>query len=263
MSKKPASTDTTTRSATVKAVALAFLGLLFAGFCALGVWQVQRLYWKQALMMRVESRIHAAPVAAPGPARWPMISVETDEYRRVFITGTYLQHADTAVQALTELGAGKWMLSPLQTATGIVLVNRGFVPDDARHTVTPPPTGTVRVTGLLRLDEPGGQLLRRNVPAQERWYSRDTQAIARTRQLRNVAPYFIDADADNTRQANTWPRGGMTVVKFRDQHLQYALTWFALALLCLFAAWRLLTDGRHLRHHAPDANTASRQPPRP
>lgn len=246
------------RSATARTVALLFVALAFAGFVALGAWQVQRLHWKHALVARVDSRIHAVATPAPERARWPAVGVETDEYRRVFVQGRYLQGLDTRVQALTELGAGFWILSPLQSDAGkIVLVNRGFVPDDALDAIAPPPSGEVRIDGLLRVDEPKGILLRRNDPARDRWYSRDVVAIAHRRGLGVVAPYFIDADARPG--AGGWPRGGMTVVKFRDAHLQYALTWFALALLCVFAMWRLLSVERQFRHHVRDADPAHQQ----
>ena len=80
---------------------------------------------------------------------------------------------------------------------------------------------------------------------------RDVAAIARARGLSGVAPYFIDAAA--TPDDAGWPRAGLTVVRFRNQHLQYALTWFGLAVLTLWATWRLLTDERRMRHHGPDA----------
>ena len=239
-------------------VALLFLALAFAGFTALGIWQVQRLHWKHALVARVESRIHAPAVQAPTRDRWPAVTAESGEYRRVFVRGRYLQDRDTRVQALTGLGAGWWLLSPLRTDAGdIVLVNRGFVPDDAA--ASPPPSGELRVEGLLRASEPEGRVLRRNDPAHERWYSRDVAAIAATRGLAGAAPYFIDADA--LPGFAGWPRGGMTVVAFRDAHLQYALTWFALALLTAFFAWRLLSGERHLRHHGHDDEPRHGQPP--
>lgn len=243
--------DAAPPSATAKAVALLFVALAFAGFVALGLWQVQRLYWKHALIARVDSRIHASAVAAPARTRWPAVTANSDEYRRVFAQGRFLQGRDTRVQALTELGAGFWILSPLQASTGdIVLVNRGFVPDDGVDAIAAPPPGDVRIEGLLRIDEPIGRVLRRNDLVNDRWYSRDVAAIARKRGLEGVAPYFIDADA--LPGVDGWPRGGMTVVKFRDHHLQYALTWFALAALCLFAGWRL-------RHHGRDADPDPRQ----
>jgi surfeit locus 1 family protein len=232
------------RSPLARTIVLAFLGLAFVGFCLLGVWQVKRLAWKLDLIERVESRIHAEPVAAPRD--WNSVSVERDEYRRIRVEGRYLPDRDTRVDALTERGAGDWILTPLHTADGnTVLVNRGFVPDDARAATAP--GGDVVVTGLLRISEPHGRILRANMPAQDRWFSRDVQAIAAKRKLRNVAPYFVDAEFDAGAPGacmECWPRGGMTVVSFRNNHLQYALTWFALALLAAYAAWWVAREGR-------------------
>ena len=230
-----------------RTVFLIALALAFCGFAALGIWQVERLQWKHALIARVDARIHAAPSPLPARAEWPTASASRDEYRRVAVTGSYLRGRDTRVQAVTERGAGWWLLTPLREDDGdVVLVNRGFVPPDWKGDAAPP-AGPVRVTGLLRMSEPGGAFLRHNDPAHDRWYSRDVAAIARARGVDAAAPWFIDADRDAT--APEWPAGGLTVVKFRDAHLQYALTWFALAGLTAFAAWRVFSSGRGLRQH--------------
>ncbi|AQR75990.1 SURF1 family protein [Sphingomonas sp. LM7] len=214
-------------------VALALLAA--AGFAALGVWQVERRAWKLDLIARVEGRVHAAPVSLAGLEADP----HAHEYRRVVATGKFLPDRETLVQALTERGAGFWVLTPLRTAQGIVLVNRGFVPSERRDPASrAQPKGPVTVTGLLRVSEPGGQLLRANDPAQGRWYSRDVAAIARARGIGPVAPYFIDVDA--APNPGGYPIGGLTVVAFRNSHLVYALTWFGLAALCLGGAVLLL-----------------------
>ena len=220
--------------------------LLFVVFCALGTWQVQRRAWKLDLIERVESRVHAAAVPAPGRAHWETVDAAHDEYRHVQVEGRYLDAAATFVQAVTALGPGYWVVTPLQTADGsVVLVNRGYVPSEARPRVTPG-GGPVRVTGLLRLTEPGGGFLRHNDPAGNRWYSRDVAAIATARGLRGVAPYFIDAqdtagplpDAAAS-AAGVPPVAGLTVVTFHNSHLVYAITWYTLALMVAGAAWRL------------------------
>ena len=201
------------------------LAILFTG---LGVWQVQRLFWKLDLIERVDARVHAAPT--PLPANVGSLRPEDIEYRRVRVSGRLLNDRRTLVDALTELGPGYWVVTPLRTSAGSVLINRGFVPKEQLGKVTSP-TGDVTITGLLRLSEPGGRFLRANVPAQDRWYSRDVTAIAQKRGLGSTAPVFIDADA--TPNAGGYPVGGLTVVKFRNAHLVYALTWFGLAALCV------------------------------
>ncbi|WP_294132131.1 SURF1 family protein [Sphingobium sp.] len=210
--------------------------LLFAGLCALGVWQVERLAWKRDLIARVEARIHAAPIAAPRSA------TQADEYRRITATGSFLHDRATLVQASTVRGLGFWVLTPLRRADGtILLINRGFVPPDAR-TRYARPTGIVRVTGLLRLTEPGGGFLRSNDPAANRWYSRDVAAIATARALPATPTYFIDADADP--RADALPVGGLTVIRFPNNHLVYALTWFSLAAMTAGAYIILMRQSR-------------------
>lgn len=205
--------------------ALALLAI--AGLIALGVWQIERRTWKLALIAQVERRLAAAPVAAPGPAEWPGIGRD-DAYSRVKVRGVFAEGRETLVQAATELGAGYWVLTPLVTDRGFtVLVNRGFVPPEKK--IRPVrPSGEVTITGLLRVSEPGGGFLRHNDPAANRWYSRDVAAISAKRGLTDIAPYFIDADAASEPGS---PRGGLTVIAFANNHLQYALTWFAMAAM--------------------------------
>lgn len=205
------------------------LVVAIAGLAGLGLWQIERRAWKLDLIARVEARLAAPPVAAPGPADWPGISAE-DAYRRVTATGSFLHDSEVPVQAVTDLGPGFWILTPLRTPDFTLLVNRGFVPTDRRDPVTRPQgqiEGPVTVTGLLRVTEPGGAFLRRNDPGAGRWYSRDVAAIAEAEGVGPVAPYFLDADA--TPNPGGLPVGGLTVIHFRNSHLSYALTWFALA----------------------------------
>ena len=225
------------RSRWMRAVLFALGLLLLAGFLALGAWQLARRSWKLDLIARVEARVVAPPADAPGPALWPRVDAARFEYARVRVTGRFRPDRETRVQAVTALGTGWWVLTPLVTDRGwTVLVNRGFTPGAARPVARP-----ASVTGLLRLSEPAAGWPRANDPAADRWYSRDVRAIARARGLGEVAPYFIDADAMPGPAA--WPRGGLTEIRFRNHHLVYALTWFGLAALVVVALGLLARDG--------------------
>jgi len=234
---------------------LALLGaLLFATFVALGIWQVQRRAWKHDLVVRVDARVHAEPVDAPGRGQWPVVSASNDEYRRVKLVGRFLQDKSVRVRASTELGMGSWLLTPLRLRGGdVVIVNRGFVSPawcEGKATCTPGPSGETSVTGLLRISEPKGAFLQPNRPAEDRWFSRDVAAIAAAMGLDDVAPYFVDADAASSPgrgEGNDGPVGGLTVIAFPDNHLMYAITWFAMALLTLLAAWIVWKDERRKR----------------
>lgn len=272
------------RSRALRITLAACAVLIIAVLLALGTWQVQRLQWKLALIERVDTRVHAEPVAAPGPQAWAHVSAEADEYRHVFLTGSYLPDYSTRAQAVTERGPGYWLLTPLCMADGaIVFVNRGFVPLDAAARLdgsvanAAPPgadpcaagaqsgagvsrsTPALRVTGLLRISEAGQGVmgLRANVPAENRWYARDVRAIAAARGLdpQRVAPYFVDAGAgqyaDDLDPA-VRPYGGMTVVSFTNNHLVYALTWYALAAMMAAAlAWAVRDERRRAARSHP------------
>ncbi len=243
---------------------------LFLGFVALGTWQVQRRAWKLALIERVDQRVHSAPTALPPAADWPRVDAAGYEYLPVRATGRWLAGKTVLTQAVTDLGAGFWVMTPLQQSDGTqVLVNRGFIPADQRDRwQTAPlaggtgkdavPDATVQVTGLLRITEPGGGFLRRNDPAAQRWYSRDVAAIAATQGLDHAAPFFVDAGLPGAPQAATadsWPRAGMTVIRFPNSHLVYALTWYGLALMTLAAMVHVARYERRSRAAASAPST--------
>ncbi|MCA1323850.1 SURF1 family protein [Herbaspirillum sp. alder98] len=252
--KQPAQAGSKSRSKTSLILLALGAGFLFVVFAALGTWQVYRLQWKLDLIAKVDARVHAAPTPAPASPQWPQISAANDEYRRVTLTGRYLYSKTVAVQATTELGSGSWLLTPLQTDAGeLVLVNRGFVsiaPIRLIASTAPDAQTPSSVTGLLRMSETGGGFLRENAAAENRWYSRDVQAIATARGLGAVAPYFVDADRASA-QANAAsapdaekPVGGLTVIAFHNSHLVYALTWYALALMIAAAGFWVVRDER-------------------
>lgn len=244
----------------VLAAGAMLLSLAFIGFVWLGLWQLDRLTWKRDLISRVETRLSEDIVPAPAPSEWTEVNSANDEYRRVRASGHFLHDRETLVQAVTSRGGGFWLLTPLQVEPGYtILINRGFLPPDFRGVesrIAGQIAGHVTVSGLLRMSEPGGAFLRENDPQADRWYSRDTSAISTRRGLDDVAPFFIDADA--TPNSGGLPIGGLTVVSFRNNHLSYAITWFALALGVLIAA--TLVVRYEIRTRRASADNSRAQP---
>ena len=254
------------RSKITKAI-LTVVGIaLFFGFLALGTWQVQRRAWKLDLMERVEQRLHTAPTSLaqldPAGSSESPDALRNHEYQPVFAEGRWLADKTVFTQALTTLGAGFWVITPLETTDGTqVLVNRGFVPEKQRAEVQalPSPDATVRVEGLLRMTEPAGGFLRKNDPANGKWYSRDVTEIGKALGLARTQPVFIDqgipsnanVNADTPLPANAmqgpWPKAGMTVVKFHNSHSVYIATWFGLALMVLVAAYFVVRHERRAK----------------
>jgi surfeit locus 1 family protein len=210
-------------------------------FLALGVWQVQRLAWKTDLIARVSARVNAPAVQAPARPEWSRVNKADDEYRHITLHGRFLNDAEAQVYTVSDYGPGYWVMTPLRRDDGsVVYVNRGFVPMDKRAPSTRTEgqwQGEVTVTGLLRMSETRGWLLQQaNDPAHDAWYRRDIAAIAQARHIGGVAPYFVDADSTPNRGG--WPKGGLTVVKFPNSHLMYAITWFLLAaMLTAVSVW--------------------------
>lgn len=240
---------------------LATVGIaLLLVFLSLGGWQVKRLAWKVDLIQRVEQRLAMPPVALPAQAWQDGFESAGHEYLPLELHGHWMYGHTVLTQATTELGAGYWVLTPLQLPDGHrVLVNRGFVPAQQRELwlTGGAPQGVpvaVKVTGLLRLTEPDGGYLRRNDPGAGRWFSRDVAAIAQAQGLAHVAPFFVDAGLPSATPVlpgsgaeGPWPREGLTVVRFSNSHLVYALTWFGLAAMVVAAMVLVLRYERRLR----------------
>ena len=211
---------------------------------SLGVWQLHRLAWKEALIAEVGARVTQAPVDAPEPSTWATLNPSDYEYRHVRLHGVY----DYAHQALVFRslgnprgrygGPGYLVMTPLKLASGeSVIVNRGFVPDDRKADAENGPRGETEVTGLMRSSEGRTWFTPADIPAKGEWFTRDVDALAQGMGLGAHAPFSIDADAGPDPAA--LPEGGETVLSFPNNHLSYAFTWFgtALALAGVFFAW--------------------------
>ena len=198
---------------------------------ALGSWQIERLFWKREQIVQRQAAVAAAPVAAPRSLE----EARGMEFRHVTDEGVFLHDKEIFLGATSEAGRnGYQVLTPLRQAGGRnVFVNRGFIPAELKDPDTRSEgeiAGTVRVQGLLRLPPAGkpAWFLPDNRPDLNYWLWVDLPAIAAADRLDNVAPFYIDADA--TPNPGGWPKGGITRLELRNDHLQYAITWFSLAV---------------------------------
>jgi surfeit locus 1 family protein len=230
-----------------------------AALVGLGVWQLNRLAWKEALIAAVAARAGAPPVAAPDEADWFRLDPSEYEYRRVSVAGTFDYAHQVFVFRTLENPRGRYggpgylVLTPLRLANGAtIIVNRGFVPSADRSAFlagSPPDARPVNVTGLMRASEPRNWFTPADDPARGDWFTRDPGAIATALKLERVAPFTIDADAGPDRDA--LPEGGETILAFPNNHFSYALTWFAtaLALAGVFIAYAFQSRREVLAAH--------------
>lgn len=227
------------------------LGLiLFSVLIALGTWQMQRLVWKEELIATVEARIKEQPRPLADIERQFSESGDVD-YWPVSTTGRFLNDRESHFLATWQGRSGFFVYTPLALTDGrYVLVNRGFVPFERKDAATRPEgqvEGELAITGLARdpLAEKPSSLVPDNDPAKNVFYWKDIEAMAAKAELPadRLVPFFIDSD--NTANPGGLPIGGVTLIDFPNNHLQYALTWYGLAaaLAAVLGAWLLKRRG--------------------
>ena len=207
--------------------------ILFAILCGLGVWQLERLQWKLALIATVNGHMTAAPVTL---GRIMAMPADEAQYRRVTLHG-HFDHAKEAYVFTTDSSGTPvyHVLTPFLTDTGkTLIVDRGAVPKeklDPSSRAAGNVTGQTAVTGVWRAPDAPGLFTPAPDLAHHIWYARDLAGIARADHLALSRPVLIEADA--TPNPGGLPQGGQTIVSFRNEHLSYAVTWFGLAIMLL------------------------------
>jgi surfeit locus 1 family protein len=211
---------------------------------ALGIWQIERLQWKDALVAEVTARLDTAPIDLPPLSQWPTVDPDSWDFRPVKATGTL--RADETVLVFTSLsdpkgqysGAGYWVMTPLELASGgTVFVNRGFVPQDHGQQFITGAATPETIPGVALAPEAPGLFTPGPDPAQHIDWVRDPARLAADAHLAGpILGLTIDLPAG---PAGSLPQGGETTIDFPNNHLGYALTWFGLALLtpALLAYW--------------------------
>ena len=214
-------------------------GLALVILLSLGAWQLIRLDEKDRLVAQIEASLTSPAVPLPASSDWPALKPQDYDYRRVSLSGTFQHDKEALVFGFVDIGQrgdtseGFFALTPLVLADGsTVIVNRGFVPQAFRDQATRKSglsEGIVTLTGILRAPEKRGYFTPQDIPAENLFFTIDPASIASARHLEKVAPFIVDAD--KTTPKGVWPEGGHTIVALVNNHLQYALTWFALAFV--------------------------------
>ena len=224
------------------------LGVLIA----LGTWQLERKAGKEGLIATLNSRLSAPPGPMPARERWQRLDAAKDEYTRVEFPATFVAGEEALVYASGSglrpdvKEPGYWIFSPARLSGGsLVVVNRGFVPEGRQDAKTRPdgePDGVVDIVGVMRWSEPRGTFTPNDEPNKNLWFARDPASMAKAKSWGNVAPFYIDQEAP------PWPGGlprvGPLKVNLPNNHLQYAITWYGLALVLLVASLAFLRSWR-------------------
>jgi surfeit locus 1 family protein len=220
-----------------------FVLAAFLMLIGLGTWQLERKAWKETLIATLDQRLGAPPVALPSRERWADLDPAHDEFRRVSLRAEFLSDREgrvyTAGSALREdiKSPGYFAFAPARLADGdVVVVNRGYVPNP-RPDASLRPIGLredpVDIIGVMRWPESPSWFVTAHNASQDLWFVRDQQAMAAAYDWGEVAPFYIDQEAPVS--AEDAPRPAPLKVNLRNEHLQYALTWYGLAAVLAIA----------------------------
>jgi surfeit locus 1 family protein len=223
--------------------------LVFAVLMALGTWQIERKSWKEGLIAALTERLAAPPAALPAPATWPRLDPASDEYRRVTFTATFDHGKEALIYAAASAfrpdvpggGTGDWVFTPARLPDGAyVIVNRGFVPEarkDAASRTAGQIASAVEIVGVMRWPDARHWFSPADDLQHNMWFTRDPLAIAAAKGLGSVAPFYVEQESPTP--PGGLPQPGKLVVRLRNEHLQYAVTWYGLALVLVvvFAVW--------------------------
>lgn len=225
---------------------LSILGV--AILCSLGSWQIARMSEKRAFIERLTAQAAGAPAAMPPAASWAALDPAALDLTRVSARGTFIDGfagVRTTIAAGERgtrqlAGFGRWIFQGFRLDDGgVILVNRGFVPEGRLGEIKPA-SGPATVTGFLRAAEARGSFTPADLPANREFYTRDPAAIAASLGIGAAAPFYLEAERQGD---GLTPPAGVDakelIARIPDNHLSYALTWFGLALTLIgvFAAF--------------------------
>ena len=233
------------KSSILDATLMTLAGLVI--LIGLGVWQLDRKVWKENLITTLNTRLGRAPEDLPPRASWAQLREDKEEFRRVVFPAEFLDGEEALVYTAGSplrpdvKGPGYWVFAPARLAGGsIILVNRGFVPADRKDPGTRTegaPHGVIDIVGVLRWPETRNSFTPADDPKNNVWFLRDSNSIAKFKTWATAAPFYIDQEGPVPPGA--LPKPGKLEVRLPDNHLQYAITWFglALALAGVFIVW--------------------------
>jgi surfeit locus 1 family protein len=195
----------------------------------LGVWQIQRLQWKEALIAERVERTAAPAIALPGPGA----DIADLEFRHVALTGEFLHDKEMwlGARSLND-NTGYHLVTPFRLTDGrVVLVDRGWIPLDrktADKRAAGNPAGQVAMDGVIRFNGRQTWFVPDNRPDLRFFFWVDLPAMASLAGTPDSETRFF-VEAGPAPNPGGFPIGGQTRINLPNDHLQYAIIWFALA----------------------------------
>ena len=215
--------------------------LMLSVLLTLGTWQVERLAWKQDLLAVIDARRDAPPLTIKTQSDIAALRRDSHDFHKADLIGrfgpdvvfwfTQIENKPTGLDRHDK--AGYHMLVPFILADGsAIMVDRGFIPARLIDIpAPPPPAGEISFPVVLRWPDGRGTFDNADEPTRNLFYVRDPKAIG--------AHWQTDLPAmlgEAARANDSWPRGGQTRLSMPNNHLQYAVTWFGLAIVLVIVS---------------------------
>ena len=202
--------------------------------CGLGIWQVQRLQTKERIINRIEAEFRKDPMETElAPGVLLQAQMHGAFYVRGFIEGIYLHDKEILVGPRTREGKpGYHIYTPFESymSDDTILVNRGWIPYGLPSARISRPDRSIIITGTATKPKPPNSFTPENNIADDEWFYVDPQQVAKAKNLKAVMPFILYADSHNP---GHWPVAVSAGFNADHNHLQYALTWFSMALVLI------------------------------
>ncbi len=201
-------------------------------FLGLGIWQTQRLAWKNDLIAKITSQAKAEPTSLDQLLDLAKQGKDI-KFRRVRLSGSYRHGSELHFYTLLDGVPGWRVVTPFSTNNhGIVLVDRGFVPipkKDQASRQADLENGAMEIIGAVRTEyAPKSGFTRTNIPAENRWYWMDKPELLKAASLMKILPFVVQLEAAD--HSGEFPKAVKVSPRLANNHLSYALTWFGMAI---------------------------------
>ncbi|MGV6800308.1 MAG: SURF1 family protein [bacterium] len=202
----------------------------------LGTWQVQRLQWKRDLIEKIETRMTKPPISMSKAIKQFNAGQDID-FTPVYVSGGFDVGREAHIFGTYEGQAGFYLFTPMRIDNQRWLyINRGFVPQELKPELPGPSSGQdnrTTITGIVRRYHPSPKIAAWLTPRpnvlQNIWYERNPTLFAEVNDISSF-PFWVDMAPD---EDDEWPQQSVSVSNLPNRHLQYALTWYALAIVLL------------------------------
>jgi len=205
-----------------------FLSLIYSSMAllilvSLGTWQLERLRWKTDILSSMKESLSLPPLKLTGQV---IDNIDQYSFRRIQLTGNYLYKDNITIYSkVFNKKVGKHLIVPLETQYGIILVNRGFIPSDfnIENNIK---SGEISINGIVKFQQKINYFTPNNNVIKNEWYYININEVSNFLSLPLLNFYIVEENNIEEK----YPVGSQYNINISNDHLQYAITWFSLAL---------------------------------